>query len=185
MMASISRRMADDVKAIEKEMHAVEMRIAQLAFERKRAEESIAANVEQRARLAAEIDTLQAEIAAALPELEAVRAGDGPVWRAAARPQRGNWPCSKRKRAAGRVPSRMSASTSSRCATRSSRPTATCSGQGWPLPASTSRWRNTRVMPNRPALSIQQVETGVAENRHDLERLQGDLIVLETRRDRC
>jgi chromosome segregation protein len=65
--------LADDVKGIEKEMHGVEMRIAQLAFERKRAEETIEANQEHRDRLAAEIEALRRELAGALPALEGSR----------------------------------------------------------------------------------------------------------------
>lgn len=68
------KRMADEVKAIEKEMHAVEMRIAQLAFEKKRAEEIIAANSEDQTRLTAEIDSLRAALTSAAPELETGRA---------------------------------------------------------------------------------------------------------------
>ena len=65
--------LADEVKTIEKEMHGVEMRIAQLAFERKRAEESIEANQEHHSRLTAEIAGLRTEFEAALPEVEESR----------------------------------------------------------------------------------------------------------------
>ena len=68
------KTLAEEVKAIEKEMHGVEMRIAQLAFERKRAEESIEANQEHHARLTAEITGLRAEFESALPEVEESRA---------------------------------------------------------------------------------------------------------------
>jgi chromosome segregation protein len=63
----------DSVKAIEKEMHAIEMRIAQVAFEKKRAEESIAASEEQKGRLMQEIAAVDAELEAASPALAAVR----------------------------------------------------------------------------------------------------------------
>jgi chromosome segregation protein len=64
----------DAVKAIEKEMHAIEMRIAQVAFEKKRAEESRAASGEQSTRLAAETASVHEELAAGEPRLAAVRA---------------------------------------------------------------------------------------------------------------
>jgi len=61
------------VKSVEKEMHAVEMRIAQVAFEKKRAEETIDENSAQITRLTTEIDGLRADMAARLPELEQLR----------------------------------------------------------------------------------------------------------------
>ncbi len=64
----------DAVKAIEKEMHAIEMRIAQVAFEKKRAEESIAASEEQRTKLLTEITSVDNEIADDETALAAVRA---------------------------------------------------------------------------------------------------------------
>ena len=64
----------DAVKTIEKEMHAIEMRIAQVAFEKKRAEESIAASEEQRMKLLAETTSVDSEIADDKPVLGAVRA---------------------------------------------------------------------------------------------------------------
>ncbi len=67
------KALSEEVKAIEKEMHGVEMRIAQLAFERKRAEETIEANHEHRKRLTAEIEGLRAERDSLLPELEESR----------------------------------------------------------------------------------------------------------------
>jgi chromosome segregation protein len=68
------KELSDAVKNVEKEMHAVEMRIAQVAFEKKRAGETIDENIVQIARLTAEIDGLRADIAARLPELEQLRA---------------------------------------------------------------------------------------------------------------
>ncbi len=68
------KRHQDAVKAIEREMHAIEMRIAQVAFERKRADESIAASKEQQARLLTEIASVETEIAGDEPALAAVRA---------------------------------------------------------------------------------------------------------------
>ncbi len=68
------KRLTDEVKVIEKEMHAVQMRIAQLAFEKKRAEETIEANREDQERLTGEIEGLHADLQAAVPELENRRA---------------------------------------------------------------------------------------------------------------
>jgi chromosome segregation protein len=63
----------DAVKGIEKEMHAIEMRIAQVAFEKKRAEESIAASEEQKTRLVQEIAAVNAELEQGEPALAGVR----------------------------------------------------------------------------------------------------------------
>lgn len=63
----------DTVKAIEKEMNAVEMRIAQLEFEKKRAGDIIAKNNDEVIRLAAESARLQLEVAEGLPELERLK----------------------------------------------------------------------------------------------------------------
>jgi chromosome segregation protein len=60
--------LTDAVKEIEKEMTGVEMRIAQLEFEKKRAADSVARNTEAVAALSAEADELDAESAAAEPE---------------------------------------------------------------------------------------------------------------------
>jgi chromosome segregation protein len=68
------RQHQDAVKAIEREMHAIEMRIAQVAFEKKRAQESIAAGNEQKARLMAEVATVNEALAADEPGIAAVRA---------------------------------------------------------------------------------------------------------------
>ena len=64
---------SDGVKAVEKEMNGVEMRIAQLAFEKKRAADIIQKNKEEMETLAAERDEIQREIAAGAPLLEALR----------------------------------------------------------------------------------------------------------------
>jgi chromosome segregation protein len=64
------KELNEEVKSVEKEMHAVEMRIAQVAFEKKRAEETIGENSAHIARLSAEIESLRADMAARLPELE-------------------------------------------------------------------------------------------------------------------
>jgi chromosome segregation protein len=68
------KELNEEVKSVEKEMHAVEMRIAQVAFEKKRAEETMGENSAHIARLTAEIDSLRADMAARLPELEQLRA---------------------------------------------------------------------------------------------------------------
>jgi chromosome segregation protein len=57
-------------KAIEKEMSGVEVRMAQLQFEKRRAEETIARNGEEIAALEGESDVLAREIAAAAPGLD-------------------------------------------------------------------------------------------------------------------
>ncbi len=61
---------SDGVKSIEREMNAVEMKIAQLQFEKKRAEDIIARNKEEISSLTAEADNLSLEISVALPQLE-------------------------------------------------------------------------------------------------------------------
>jgi chromosome segregation protein len=67
------KALTDAVKGIEKEMHGVEMRIAQIAFEKKRAEEIIAKNEEEAKALLDETDNLQRQIAGDAPALEALR----------------------------------------------------------------------------------------------------------------
>ncbi len=64
---------SDAVKAIEKEMNSVEMRMAQLEFERKRANDIIAKNKEEMNVLQEEAEQLQQIIAAAMPALETLR----------------------------------------------------------------------------------------------------------------
>ncbi|MEW6510522.1 MAG: chromosome segregation protein SMC [Bacteroidota bacterium] len=63
----------DAVKAIEKEMNAVEMRIAQVAFEKKRAEEVILKNEEEIRSLNAEADDIRRQLEADAPALDALR----------------------------------------------------------------------------------------------------------------
>ena len=63
------KSLADAVKEIEKEMNAVEMRIAQLAFEKKRAEDSVARNAEAIAELTAEAEELRGIVRGAEPDL--------------------------------------------------------------------------------------------------------------------
>jgi chromosome segregation protein len=63
----------DAVKGIEKEMTAVEMRIAQLQFEKKRAGDIIAKNMEELESISTESMALLAEIESAAPELEALK----------------------------------------------------------------------------------------------------------------
>lgn len=68
------KSLADAVKVIEKEMNGVEMRIAQLEFERKRANDIIAKNLEEISAVHAEVATLEDEIAASAPSLERLHA---------------------------------------------------------------------------------------------------------------
>ncbi len=63
---------SDSVKNIEREMNGVEMHIAQLEFERKRANDVIAKNAEESETLKNDIRELQAAVAIAAPELERV-----------------------------------------------------------------------------------------------------------------
>ncbi len=61
------------MKSLEKEMSAVEIRIAQLQFEKKRAGDIISKNAEELESVSGESEALTAEIAAATPELEALK----------------------------------------------------------------------------------------------------------------
>jgi chromosome segregation protein len=63
----------DAVKSVEKEMNSIEMRIAQLEFERKRANDIIARNNEEISSLKLEAEEMQTIIAQAAPELERLR----------------------------------------------------------------------------------------------------------------
>ncbi|MBM2840049.1 MAG: Smc family protein [Bacteroidetes bacterium] len=67
------RSFTDAVKGIEKEMNGVEMRMAQLQFEKKRAGDIIAKNKEEIGIVAAEVSTLSAEIEESEPALDALR----------------------------------------------------------------------------------------------------------------
>jgi chromosome segregation protein len=67
------RAFTDAVKSVEKEMTAVEVRIAQLAFEKKRAEDMIAGNTEAIGRINTECEGLRQEIETMLPAIEAVK----------------------------------------------------------------------------------------------------------------
>ena len=73
--------LADAAKAIEKEMSGVEVRMAQLQFEKKRAEEITARNAEEIAALRAEVEQLAGEIAAAAPHLTQMAQEKGDVER--------------------------------------------------------------------------------------------------------
>jgi len=63
------KALSDAVKSIEKEMTAVEMRMAQLEFEKRRASDVIARNTENIAGVATEVEALQAALALEEPEL--------------------------------------------------------------------------------------------------------------------
>jgi chromosome segregation protein len=67
------KALADEVKTIEKEMNAVEMRMAQLEFERKRAHDIIAENKEEIGALNDEAEKLQQTLEASAPILEKLR----------------------------------------------------------------------------------------------------------------
>ncbi|MBI4535547.1 MAG: chromosome segregation protein SMC, partial [Ignavibacteriae bacterium] len=67
------RTFSDAVKAVEKEMHAVEMRIAQLEFEKKRAGDIIAKNKEEIEALSIDAASLQNVVTVSEPELGKVR----------------------------------------------------------------------------------------------------------------
>lgn len=67
------KEISDGVKSLEKEMSAVEIRIAQLQFEKKRAGDIISKNAEELESVSGESEALTAEIAAATPELEALK----------------------------------------------------------------------------------------------------------------
>ncbi len=67
------KTLADEVKNIEKEMTGIEVRIAQLEFERKRANDVTAKNNEEIETTKREGEELQAIVAAAAPELERLR----------------------------------------------------------------------------------------------------------------
>jgi len=63
---------SDAVKSVEKEMNGIEMRIAQVVFEKKRAADIIAKNVEEMEALRAESAGLESEIAGDAPALAAL-----------------------------------------------------------------------------------------------------------------
>jgi chromosome segregation protein len=67
------KSLADDVKNIEKEMTGIEVRIAQLEFERKRANDVTAKNNEEIKATKREVEEFQAMIATAAPELAKLR----------------------------------------------------------------------------------------------------------------
>ena len=67
------KELSGAVKSLDKEMSAVEMRIAQLQFEKKRAGDIISKNTEEDQSVSAESEALAAEIAASTPELEALK----------------------------------------------------------------------------------------------------------------
>ena len=70
LLSSDVKSLVDDAKKIEQEMTAVEMRIAQVAYEMKRMEENIEENVSDSNALKVEADTLSGELKNLLPEIE-------------------------------------------------------------------------------------------------------------------
>lgn len=76
------KKFSDDVKTAEKEMNGVEMKIAQVAFEKKRAADIIAKNNEEIASLRAEAAGLFARIEADAPALAALKSEKGEAERA-------------------------------------------------------------------------------------------------------
>ena len=75
------KQLTDAVKTIEKEMNGVEMRIAQVEFEKKRAVDLIARNTEVVEELTAESADVQQALGLDLPELESLRARQSEVER--------------------------------------------------------------------------------------------------------
>jgi chromosome segregation protein len=75
------RPFAETVKAIEKEMTGVEMRIAQLEFEKKRAVDIVAKNSEEIDHLSRELVSLERELEQEYPAVEALRDEKGEVER--------------------------------------------------------------------------------------------------------
>ncbi|MBI5474253.1 MAG: chromosome segregation protein SMC, partial [Ignavibacteriae bacterium] len=71
--AILLKEFSDDVKSLEKEMNSIEMRMAQLEFERKRANDVIEKNKEEITSLLQELQELEASIEAASPELDQLR----------------------------------------------------------------------------------------------------------------
>ncbi len=63
------RGLIEAAKRIEQKMTAVEMRIAQIEFEKKRIAENVQRNIAENSRLASEADTMQAELDVLLPEV--------------------------------------------------------------------------------------------------------------------
>ncbi len=76
------RALTEAVKNIEKEMNGVEMRIAQLEFEKKRAADIIAKNAETMTTLTADAEALLANVAQLEPGLASLAAEKGDVERA-------------------------------------------------------------------------------------------------------
>ena len=71
----------EDVKRVEKEMSAIEVRMAQLQFEKKRAHDVILRNRQEIETLASEASVLQDEISASAPSLHLLREEKGEVER--------------------------------------------------------------------------------------------------------
>jgi chromosome segregation protein len=76
------KKFADDVKTVEKEMNGVEMKIAQVAFEKKRATDIIAKNSEEMIALRAEAGGHLARIESDAPALAALKSDKEEVERA-------------------------------------------------------------------------------------------------------
>jgi chromosome segregation protein len=66
------KTLSDAVKAVEKEMSGIEVRIAQLVFEKKRASDIVARNTEEIRSLEEEVAAAAAQIEEARPELERI-----------------------------------------------------------------------------------------------------------------
>ena len=78
------KALADEVKTVEREMNGVEMRIAQLAFEKKRAADEIAKNRDEAERIGGERSALVDEEDAALPLFDGLKTEKAEVERSAA-----------------------------------------------------------------------------------------------------
>ncbi len=68
------RRLMEEARSIEQQKTSVEIRIAQLAFERKRAEENIDRNKSEAGKLAQEIDVLTGELSTLTPAIQEMMA---------------------------------------------------------------------------------------------------------------
>jgi chromosome segregation protein len=171
----------DAVKAIEKEMHAIEMRIAQVAFEKKRAEESIAAGGEQRAKLLAEFTLVENDIARDEPALAAVRAEQESVERrleeARAALDQLEQESVRRARVVQELGLELVHLRNDAQATTGSleRATKTLAAIGETL-------EKHRVDAEQTRRAIEAVESGMEGNRHELERLHQELLLRDRHR---
>jgi chromosome segregation protein len=175
------KELNEEVKSVEKEMHAVEMRIAQVEFEKKRAEETIEENRAQIARLTAEIDSLRADMADRLPELERLRAERDDIdtqLRTATGDVRlleEEW--NQRSRVVQELGIAL-------VHVRNDHQTVVndLERAGATLGSIQESLEKHRIDAEQERSAITSTETGMEVNRHELERLFQELSLLETRR---